>query len=234
LITLLVPEAALAAERFTLGGEAYRHLFRARRLAAGERLRLVDGRGGARWAEVGRVGRRQAELHLAEQAPTHEPARRVELLVALPKGPRAAWLVEKATEVGVGAIRFLASERAPRRLGAGNLERLARVAGAAVEQSHRARLPELSGVHPWHELEALLEGSAERFVLDPAAPPEAAAGPRGGEVALVVGPEGGFTGEERQALAAGGCRPLSLGSTILRVETAAVVGTAWALLPGFH
>src|SRR4029078_7046663 len=85
------------------------------------RLRLVDGLGHARWAEVATVARHRAELRVLGEAPSNDPSRLVELLVAAPRPERAAWLVEKATELGVTAVRFLASERAGRGVGAQSL-----------------------------------------------------------------------------------------------------------------
>ena len=229
MITLLVDPAELVAGELWLDGPRHRHLFRARRLAVGDRLRLVDGAGRARRADVDLVERGRARLRLsaAEKAPA--PRREVELLVAPPRPPRAAWLVEKATELGVAAIRFVGGERAPRRYGKAALERLRRVAAAALEQSGQARLPELSGVHPWREL-----GDAARR-----AAPSARRLERGGEawrpgggagrLALVIGPEGGWSAAEAAALDELGCRPTALGPTVLRVETAAVAAAALAL-----
>ena len=199
-------------------------------MAAGERLRVVDGEGRARFGEVARVGKAAATVTLGEPAPDLEPAVRVDLLVTTLKPERAAWLVEKATEVGVFAIRFLHSSRGPRTFGDGTIERLRRVAAAAVEQCGRARLPQVTGTHAWEELETLTAGIADRRVLDTAdARPETAAGAAGAApspVALLVGPEGGWTEEERAGLRATGWRPLGLGSRVLRTETAAVVGVA--------
>ena len=65
---------------------------------------------------------------------------------------RAAWLVEKATELGATAIHFFRSEHTPRNYGEGNLERWRRMAVAAVEQCHRATCPEISGVESWQNL----------------------------------------------------------------------------------
>lgn len=232
MITLLVGPEEFAAGELTIAGDRYQHLFRARRVEAGARLRVVDGNGHARWALVTAVGKRQASLQNGAAATANEPARELRLLVPLPRPERAAWLVEKTTEIGVAAIHFLHSERAPRNAGAGTLARLRRVAAAAVEQCHRSRVPEITGVHKWSELPVLIAGVAVRWLLDPEAGRREAAElhPGDGVAALVVGPEGGFTDAEVQAARELGCISVPLGPTILRIETAALVGAARLLL----
>ena len=231
MITLLVDPAELAAGELWLEGARHRHLFRARRLEVGGRLRLVDGAGHARRADVERLERGRALLRLSSAETVPGPRRQVELLVAPPRPPRATWLVEKATELGVAAIRFVGGERAPRRYGKATLARLRRVAVAALEQSRQARLPELSGVHPWRELETLLAASAEHRRLERGG--EAwRPGDDGGRLALVIGPEGGWSAAEAAALDELGCRPTALGPTVLRIETAAVAAAALALAGG--
>lgn len=229
---LLTPEE-LAGDSARLEGDAYRHLFRARRLAVGDRLRAVDGAGRARWAEVESVDRRAGVLRLGQEAPANEPDYRLELLVAAPKKERASWLVEKATEIGVSAVRFVASERSPRDWGAGTRARLLRMAAAAVEQCGRSRLPEVTGVHEWAEVPGLLGDLPDRWVLHTAdasgegpgfPPPESSAG------AVLIGPEGGWTDAEADELLALRCRPVHLGDRVLRVETAAAVAAAAVLL----
>lgn len=228
MITVLLSPEELEADETWVEGDRYRHLFRARRLAVGARLRAVDGEGRARWAEVAEVDRRQGLLTLGEEAPSLEPARRVELVVAALRKERASWLVEKATEVGVRAVRFVNTERTPREFGDGSFDRFRRVAEAALEQCQRSRLPEITGMHPWEGLEELLSGTPRRLFLDGAGEPAVGlAGER--PLVLLVGPEGGFTGSERDELLERGCRPISLGSRTLRVETAAVAGAALAL-----
>ena len=123
MITLLVPPDRFEQDSSDIEGDAYRHLFRARRMARGARLRLVDGRGRARWAEVREVDRRRATLILGAAAPANEPAYNLDLVVAALRGERAAWLVEKATEIGVRSIRFIATRRTPRKYGRASLER---------------------------------------------------------------------------------------------------------------
>jgi 16S rRNA (uracil1498-N3)-methyltransferase len=231
LITLLVRPDELAAGELWIEGDRHRHLCRARRLAVGDRLCLVDGTGRARRAEVERLHRGRALLRLSATETVPAPRRVVELLVAPPRPPRASWLVEKATELGVAAIRFVGGTRAPRRYGEATLERLRRVAAAALEQSRQARLPELTGVHPWEELEPLLAACAERRRLERGGEAWSAVA-TGGRLALVVGPEGGWSRAETATLDALGCRPTALGLTVLRVETAAVVAAGLALTGG--
>jgi len=228
-ITLLVTPEEFAQEKLQVEGEKYRHLFRARRGAVGDRLRLVDGEGNARWANVVDVDGSAATIVAGDASASNEPPLHLELLSALPKPDRASWLVEKATEVGVSAIRFLRSDRAPRELSTAGLSRLRRVAAAAVEQCHRAHVPALSGPHSWSELPALLATSETRYVLDPAAPSGLRRPGETTRVALVVGPEGGWPAEERAALDRLGCLPLRLGARVLRIETAAVVGAGLLL-----
>lgn len=231
--TLILDPESFAGAEAAVEGEAYRHLFRARRLAVGDRLRVVDGAGAARWAEVSAVDRRSGRLRLGEPAPSGETAYRLELLVATPRKERASWLVEKATELGVAAVRFVASERTPRSLGRGSRERLLRVAAAAVEQCGRSRVPEVTGVHAWEEVPGLLEGLPERWVLDPAAAAGGGlgAGEGGGAGAVLIGPEGGWSDAEAAELRSLGCRPVHLGERVLRVETAAVAAAAMILIP---
>lgn len=236
--TLLASEG-IAGGELRVEGEAYKHLFRARRLAVGDRVRVVDGRGAARWAEVARIDRSTASLALGEPAPVNEPAVRLDLLVPTFRPERASWMVEKVTELGVRAIHFLHTERAPRHFGEGTLDRLRRVAAAALEQCHGARLPEITGPHEWSELAGLASDAQARWVLDPEAEPVAwgsvgsdrSVRSVGSTGSLLIGPEGGWSSQERDALRAAGWRSIGLGPRILRVETAAVVGVAGLLIP---
>jgi 16S rRNA (uracil1498-N3)-methyltransferase len=229
-ITLLVDPAVFAAPEVRVEGDAYRHLFRARRVEAGAELRVVDGRGRARWGKVARVDRASAAVALGESAPDREPSLRLDLLVPTCRPERASWLVEKTTEVGVSAIRFLNTARAPRELGSGALERLRRVAASAVEQCHRSRLPEITGPHGWRDVERLTRGADCRRFLDLEQAGSLPEGASGASAALLVGPEGGLAPEERRDLLDSGWSPVGLGERVLRLETAAVVGAAILLL----
>lgn len=211
----------------TVEGEAYRHLFRARRVPVGAAVRVVDGRGQARWGEVARVDRSSARIAVGEPAPTNEPDSRLDLLVPTFRPERASWLVEKATEIGVSAIRFVNTARAPRTFGDGTLERMRRVAVSAVEQCHRSLVPEITGPHDWAEVGRF--AAEGRWFLDPRGA-LGEWGPPCQSGALLVGPEGGWAPEEREQALAQGWRPVGLGPRILRIESAALVGAAMLLL----
>lgn len=229
-VTLLVEPADLDGSELVVDGEAYHHLFHAARVAAGAAVRVVDGRGRARHGEVATVERRRAVVVLGTAAPSREPRLRLELLTAAPRPSRASWLVEKGTELGVRAFRFLDCERSARPLDSAALDRLRRVARAAVEQCGRSWLPELTASHRLDE--ALGGDFAATIVLDPDAPVGAGEVERGAiaSLALVVGPEGGFTPAELDCVRRSGARALRLVPSLLRVETAALAAAAWALV----
>lgn len=228
--TLIVEPDQLERPRLEVTGSDYRHLFRARRMAVGERLRVVDGRGRAAWARVERVTSGRAELVAEGAAPSNEPRRELEIWACLPRPRRASWLVEKATELGVGAVRWIDSERAGREIGAPALERLRRVARAAVEQCQRSRVPEITGLHAWTEVLSSVESAEQAWLLDPQAPAPAV-GSGVARTLLLVGPEGGFVAAEIEELLARGARPAGLGPRLLRIETAALAGAALLLAP---
>jgi 16S rRNA (uracil1498-N3)-methyltransferase len=221
-------DSAASAAEHRIGGAAYRHLIRARRLALGEAVRLTDGLGQARWSELARADRREGVLRLLGPAPTREPNRWVEVLVAMPKPERAAWLVEKTAELGVRRLRFVACARAPRSPGAAALARWRRIARAALEQSEGSFLMELPAPTAWGAALGLPRLDCE-VVLDPAGAARAPGLDTPGAARLWVGPEGGWTVEELEAIRARGAASLNLGPRILRVETAAIVAAARAL-----
>jgi 16S rRNA (uracil1498-N3)-methyltransferase len=239
-ITVVVAPIEFDGTEVELRGDAYHHLFRVRRLQAGESLRVVDGEGRARRGVVARVDGARAVIAFGAGEPANEAARSVELWVAPPKPDRVAWMVEKATEAGITAIRFVATGRTVREgrsPGAAMLARWHRVALAAVEQCGRARVPEIDGLAPLAARLAAATASARRVVVLDAGGARGAAPLLGApgepaELAILVGPEGGWTEAERAEFAASGLPLASLGERALRVETAAVVAAGIALSTG--
>lgn len=195
------------------------------RIRTGEEVLLFDGDGREAVATVLGVERRtvRVEVGPARRA-EREPDLRLQLACAMPKGTRAEWLFEHATEVGVAAFRPLLFARTQRGRGE-RRSRWERIVAAAAEQCDRSRLP---AIHAEADLSALLADAElpdERYLAAPDA--DRPFGPaRTRSCVLVVGPEGGLTDEEISALTAHGFAPRGLGPLTLRTETAALVGAA--------
>lgn len=190
------------------------HLRRVLRLRDGETVSVTDGQGS--WQLTTAVATDPWHLE-AVGAVEHEPRRseRVEIAAAIPKGDRLEWLVQKVTEVGADRLTLLHAQRSVVRWKPERVEqqraRLQRVADEACRQSRRVwRLAIDAPVEAGEVLSAFL-------VAEPGGRPV-----RSGDRRIAIGPEGGWTPEE---LAGAGER-VTLGDTVLRTETAAVVAAA--------
>lgn len=237
--TIVVTPIEFDGSEIELHGDPYHHLFRVKRLKAGESVRVVDGEGRARRGVVARVDRARGVIALGSAEPSREPRTRVELLVAPPEPNRSAWMVEKATEVGVTAIHFVATDRAARderTFGAQQLARLHRVAVSAVQQCGRSLVPEVSGIHALRDALDLLRKEPDSIlVLEPGARPASevlSTRPAGARLSVLIGPEGGWSEAEHELFRDEGYLLGSLGERVLRIETAAVVATALAVAAG--
>jgi 16S rRNA (uracil1498-N3)-methyltransferase len=212
-------------------GEQAHHLTHVLRVAPGERFEISDNRL-VYLAEVESVRKDLISFGIVEPIETPALVVHTALLASLTKFERFEWMIEKATEVGVEQIVPVVAERSEKGLDQAARKRLARwkrIVREASEQARRARLPELET--PISVDEALQMGPSYRYVLEEAgAPPILSTLPRDRKpvdrVALLVGPEGGWTDRERAAIAAANWTAVSLGSNILRAETAAVAGLA--------
>jgi len=225
----LFVESPLSADlEFGLPEDAARHV-QVRRLQPGDELRLFDGRGGQWTAQVTRMGKRDVDVRVvAHEALERELPFALEIALGMPTNERMDALVEKATELGVAAIQPLQMERSVLKLdGERAVKRVAHwqaVAVGASEQSGRTRVPPVApvrGFAAW--LAQPADDYAGRFVMSTGdAPPLAqalAAVPRGRWLAL-SGPEGGITADEEAAAVARGFTRVSLGSLVLRADTA--------------
>ena len=221
-------------------GDEARHLTRVLRVEAGQRYEISDNRN-VYLAEIETAHKENVVFRTIEKLPPATPTARFELYAALIKFDRFEWIVEKATELGVTGIVPIEATRSERGLEKGaakRLERWRRIALEASQQSRRAHLPEITGPVPLAQ--ALARPATHRYVLDenPGAAMLLSALPAvrttQDTVAILTGPEGGWTDEERASFATAGWALVSMGPLILRAETAviaalAVVTQAWLL-----
>jgi 16S rRNA (uracil1498-N3)-methyltransferase len=238
-------EEPVSGERASLSGAEAHHLINVMRVRQGEKVILFDGSGWEFQARVERVGRNGVDLSLlSREEVDRELGFELTLAVALPKGERQKWLVEKAVELGVSRVVPLWTQRSVAQPIQQALDRLRRAVIEASKQCGRNWLMEIAEpmdfsdyieatrdrtwrwlAHPYTEGAAGHGQRGERMVRF-THPTESAEAPS--EIFLAVGPEGGFTGDEAAAAAKAGWQIVDLGPRTLRVETAAIVLAAIA------
>ncbi|HEX5471223.1 MAG TPA: RsmE family RNA methyltransferase [Lacipirellulaceae bacterium] len=234
------------SDHVTLDGPEAHHLLHVMRAATGDVVTLFDGRGAEFQAVVETLRRSEADLKIIER---HNINRELPfplvIGVALPKGDRQKWLVEKLTELGAAALAPLITERSVAQPSGNVLERLRRAVIEAAKQCGRNRLMMIAEPQLWHQWIndncesqvsdcGISEQSAVRNPQSEICKPRRLVAHRDGPPSsqidwtsrvptqIAVGPEGGFTNAELEAAEAAGWQIVSLGPRTLRTETAAV------------
>ncbi len=210
-----------------LDGSESRHAAGPLRLAVGDPVVLVDGRGGVAEAVMCTVASRgcRAEVRSVLHSP-RSTAPDFGLALAVLHSQAMDWAIQKAVEVGVETVVPLLAQRSQLgfRAARGRLGHWRRVARQALKQCRRPW--ELEVADPWTIGELVSDSAGRQAVIADFG------GPCLGDLVgaapdlLVVGPEGGFTGDEKEEMTGAGWRQLRLGRHVLRAETAAVVGSA--------
>jgi 16S rRNA (uracil1498-N3)-methyltransferase len=204
------------------------------RAAPGDRILLLDGRGQAYLTEVRQIDRRcAAGVVVAVQAAPPEPALRLTVYQCVIKADRLEWVWQKGTELGVTRFVPVISRRTgvrPPAL-AGKTRRWESILREAAEQSRRGILPVLDAPLAFETAVQAAQGVRlllwEAALGRPGLPAVlGAAALHGAEVSLLIGPEGGLEADEVAVAEAAGWQVVSLGSRILRAETAALASVA--------
>lgn len=218
---LYIDEPLTEGADLVLDGSQANYLGAVLRLGPGAQVKVFDDRSGEWLAEITEAGRRRMSLRLVQCLRDRENVPDLWLVFAPIKKGRIDWIAEKATELGVDRLVPVLTQRTV--VDRVNGERLRAHMIEAAEQCERTALPKLSEVR---KLEAVLrEWPEERtlFFADETGGEPLAKVARPGPAAILIGPEGGFTDAERQAIRAlPKARPVSLGPRILRADTAAV------------
>jgi 16S rRNA (uracil1498-N3)-methyltransferase len=204
------------------------HLAKVMRAAVGDEVILFDGSGAEFAAKVTRLAKSAVQLEIVERRDINrEPHVELTLAVALPKGERQKWLVEKLTELGAARLVPLITERGVAQPVDAAIARLRRAVIEASKQCGRNRLMEIAP--PREALEYFAaEGIGTKIVAEPGGKQLGPLASDVTQVACAIGPEGGFTPAELKAALENQWRPVSLGRSILRIETAAIAFAAWS------
>lgn len=224
----------------TLSPEESAHAARVLRLRPGEEVRLLDGH--SLWtAKLESVDAKATVARVGERCPSPEPPCHVTLFQGLPKADKLELITQKGTELGMGELWPVVMERSvarPDEKGK-KAERLSRIALEAAKQSGRARVPDIRP--PLSFAQALDKAGQEGYDLILVAWEEEHALPLSRAVLahgtprkalIVIGPEGGISPREWEALHARGAVSVTLGRRILRTETAGLcaLSVLWAAL----
>jgi len=220
----------VGGETVRIVGEDARHAARVLRIRPGEEITVSDGVGTVVRARCARADKAELVAEVEARWFEEEILPRVIVYPAIAKTGKLETLVQKLTELGVDEIRPWPAERSVARWDEArartHVERLRAIAREAAKQSRRARLPVVADPAPPAPLPdptfAFDQDAPHRFKeLAPAVAPAA--------VGVVVGPEGGLGEGDLEMLRAGGAQVVSMGSQILRTETAGVVAATLVL-----
>ena len=241
---LFTDQSLTAGDRVVLKGNVAQHLGRVLRARAGDHIALFNGDGQEFAAQVVSVSKREVSVDIGEaHSPNTESQVHTMLGLCLSKGDRFDWGIQKATELGVGTIIPLQSERVDFAIPTDRIEKRVahwqQIAISACEQCGRVKVPSIT---PPQSLVSWVENvSAEqKWVLHCAddtgasAPAVTEGAPQ--DAALLIGPEGGLTDQEFAAASAEGFQLLHLGPRVLRTETApaaalSVLSVFWGEMP---
>ncbi len=222
---------SLLSDEVVIGESEAHHLLNVLRLKPGDALSLFDGKGAEVDAVIARSTRREVFCSVTSRKPIAEARRRgLTVIAAPPKAERLKWMVEKLTEIGVDRLILLQSERTVVTPAESRIEKLQSTVINACKQCRRNELMELLPLRKFASVLDDIGGvdlPGQNFIAHPD-PPHTIVGAtdcRTDDCArsLLIGPEGGFTDAEFKAAIESGSKTLQWPSTVLRVETAAVV-----------
>jgi 16S rRNA (uracil1498-N3)-methyltransferase len=226
----LLDSIAPTATQLELAGSEGRHAATVKRLRVGERLDIVDGKGTRAKCEVACLAKDSLIANVLEIEFTQTKTPQVIAIQALAKGDRADQALEGLTEAGVDEIIPWAASNCVVKWDAASsgVEKWQRTVDESAKQARRSHVPTVQNCVTTKELLALISRFDCMFVLHESAAVELATVsiPQSGSVAIVVGPEGGISPSELEALEDAGARIVLLGDCVMRTATAGLAALA--------
>jgi len=226
-------ETPIEAEHAELVDSEAHHLAKVMRAKPGDVVTLFDGSGAEFESEITSVDRSTVVLKILSRIEIdRELPFELTLGVALPRGDRQRWLIEKAVELGVTRVVPLVTERGVAQPRDKAVLRLKRTVIEASKQCRRNRLLEIDRPQELADYVSMMNEDTVRIIAHPQGQQCSSTGGIQKEVslALAIGPEGGFTTREIELAELAGWQTVDLGLRILRVETAAITIVSWYVL----
>lgn len=236
---IFVDQSVKIDDTFMVEGEDARHLLQVLRMRQGEQLRVSTHEGDNYLCQIESADKGQVTLRVLEEVASTELGKRIYLFQAIPKGDRMETVIEKAVELGVYEIIPVEMKYCVVKLDdkkkASRLKRYQSIAEAAAKQSKRSSIPKIHDFMTYAEAVAYARQCDERIV-----PYECAEGMEAtkrvlaqmtdaASISIMIGPEGGFAEEEIEAVRED-MNVISLGSRILRTDTAAITTMSMVML----
>ena len=236
---IFVDQSVKIDDTFMVEGEDARHLLQVLRMRQGEQLRVSTHEGDNYLCQIESADKGQVTLRVLEEVASTELGKRIYLFQAIPKGDRMETVIEKAVELGVYEIIPVEMKYCVVKLDdkkkASRLKRYQSIAEAAAKQSKRSSIPQIHDFMTYAEAVTYARQCDERIV-----PYECAEGMEATKralaqmtdatsISIMIGPEGGFADEEIEAVRED-MDVISLGSRILRTDTAAITTMSMVML----
>lgn len=214
-------------DEYVLSQEESWHCTKVLRLVVGDVVHLIDGRGGLYEAEIVNEAKKSVTLRILKTTAEYQQRNHhLHIAVAPTKNiDRLEWFLEKATEIGIDEITPIICDRSERKVV--KEDRLNKVITSAVKQSLQAYHPLLNEAVSFREfigthtdtaankmIAHCIDGEPRQFIKDVSVP--------GQKYLILIGPEGDFSPAEIQLALQNDFKPLTLGNTRLRTETAAL------------
>lgn len=216
-----------------LRGDDARHVTKVLRLRPGEHLLVCDGQGRDYDCVFESASASEVLLRVESSQPSQtEPSLFVTLYQALPKGDKLDWIIQKAVELGVGAVVPVLTQRCVSRPDPKSMEkkqeRLQRIALEAAKQCGRGRIPQVQPLLSYEEALAAMaaDEKALLFYENSTTSFRRELEQGGSSLSILVGAEGGLSPQEVEAAQQLGIPSVSLGKRILRCETAPLAALA--------
>ena len=218
-----VPE--ITGDQVTLDETESKHVVKVLRMREGDRVKLIDGKGGVYEAEIAVLNPKKCRLSILNiQKETSRKNFRLHIAVAPTKNiARFEWFLEKATEIGVDEITPLLSEHSERKVI--KHDRSEKILISAMKQSQKAFLPELNELTSFNQFIQKIS-EKQKFIAhcnEGAKTHLKNAIQNGSDLVILIGPEGDFSSDEVLAAKEKGFEEISLGDERLRTETAGIV-----------
>ena len=228
-----VSESGFEEQEVRLSAEQAHQVCHVLRLKAGDAIVVLDNAGNEYDVTLATVTKKETKGKIISQRPASgEPRVRMTLFQSLLAREKFEWVLQKGTEIGVTRFVPVQTERSivrAKQIDTKKLTRWRRILTEAAEQSHRGRIPEIDAALTWSETlpqfahfdrSLIAATSGQTYALREALP---SADKPPASIAILIGPEGGFSDNEVRQLRDNGATPINLGPRILRTETAAMV-----------